>query len=416
MNLPVIRPGRRFFLLLILLLALAVPAGLRGGTRLGVVSDPVATDLAWTPLSFRLQGVPDLPAVKVRRVSDGKELPSQLERIKGGVVVHWVSPRLPAGKQGSWSIELLGKAPKGKDRIKVLTQGRGSSRIDIDGKVFSSYVYGGKGLYKPYFYPLRNPAGSNLTRHYPLKSSAKGERADHPHHRSLWFTHGEVNGVDFWDEGPATGRIVHRGFKSKESGAVYGRLVSTNSWETVKGEKILEERRDVKIIPLEGGQVLMDFDITLVATEGAVHFGSTKEGSFGIRVAGTMKQTSGGSIRSSRGGSGASECWGKPAEWIDYYGRVEGKEVGVTIMDHPGSFRHPTHWHVRDYGLFAANPFGHRHFYGKKEAEKGAYRMLKGQSIRLRYRLYLHHGNTVKASVKSVYAGFSQPPLLHLKR
>ena len=416
MNFPVIRPGRRFFLLLILLLALAVPAGLRGGTRLGVVSDPVATDLAWTPLSFRLQGVPDLPAVKVRRVSDGKELPSQLERIKGGVVVHWVSPRLPAGKQGSWSIELLGKAPKGKDRIKVLTQGRGSSRIDIDGKVFSSYVYGGKGLYKPYFYPLRNPAGSNLTRHYPLKSPAKGERADHPHHRSLWFTHGEVNGVDFWDEGPATGRIVHRGFKSKESGAVYGRLVSTNSWETVKGEKILEERRDVKIIPLEGGQVLMDFDITLVATEGAVHFGSTKEGSFGIRVAGTMKQTSGGSIRSSRGGSGASECWGKPAEWIDYYGRVGGKEVGVTIMDHPGSFRHPTHWHVRDYGLFAANPFGHRHFYGKKEAEKGAYRMLKGQSIRLRYRLYLHHGNTVKASVKSVYAGFSQPPLLHLKR
>ena len=416
MNFPVIRPGRRFFLLLILLLALAVPAGLRGGTRLGVVSDPVATDLAWTPLSFRLQGVPDLPAVKVRRVSDGKELPSQLERIKGGVVVHWVSPRLPAGKQGSWSIELLGKAPKGKDRIKVLTQGRGSSRIDIDGKVFSSYVYGGKGLYKPYFYPLHNPAGSNLTRHYPLKSPAKGERADHPHHRSLWFTHGEVNGVDFWDEGPATGRIVHRGFKSKESGAVYGRLVSTNSWETVKGEKILEERRDVKIIPLEGGQVLMDFDITLVATEGAVHFGSTKEGSFGIRVAGTMKQTSGGSIRSSRGGSGASECWGKPAEWIDYYGRVGGKEVGVTIMDHPGSFRHPTHWHVRDYGLFAANPFGHRHFYGKKEAEKGAYRMLKGQSIRLRYRLYLHHGNTVKASVKSVYAGFSQPPLLHLKR
>ncbi|SVE25947.1 uncharacterized protein METZ01_LOCUS478801, partial [marine metagenome] len=65
---------------------------------------------------------------------------------------------------------------------------------------------------------------------------------------------------------------------------------------------------------------------------------------------------------------------------------------------------------------FAANPFGHRHFYGKKDAEKGAYRMRKGQSIRLKYRLYLHHGDTVKSSVKSVYAGFSQPPPLHLKR
>ncbi|MEE3182198.1 MAG: DUF6807 family protein, partial [Planctomycetota bacterium] len=196
MNLPEIFKSRRSFLFGLALMALAVPGHLQGGTRLGVVSDPVAVDLVWTPLSFRLQGVPDLPAVKVRRVSDGKELPSQLERIKGGVVVHWVSPKLPAGRPGAWSIELLGKAPKGKDRVKVLTQGRGASRIDIDGKVFSSYVYGGKGLYKPYFYPLRNPAGGNLTRHYPLKSPARGERADHPHHRSLWFTHGEVNGID----------------------------------------------------------------------------------------------------------------------------------------------------------------------------------------------------------------------------
>ncbi|MFP6738514.1 MAG: PmoA family protein, partial [Planctomycetota bacterium] len=361
MNLTGIRSRTMRFLSLLLLMVLAVPSTLLAGTRLGVVSDPVARDLAWTPLSFTLRGVPELPGAKVRRVSDGRELPAQLERVKGGVIVHWVSPKLVAGTKGQWSIELLGKAPRGKDRVKVLTQGTGSSRIDIDGKAFSSYVYGGKQLYKPYFYPLRNPAGGNLTRHYPLKSGVKGERADHPHHRSLWFTHGEVNGVDFWAEGDQTGRIVHRGFKARESGAVYGRLVSTNSWETVKGEKILEERRDVRIIPLESGQVLMDFDITLVASEGDVYFGSTKEGSFGIRVAGTMKQTSGGSIKNSRGASGAAECWGKPAEWIDYYGPVDGREVGVTIMDHPASFRHPTHWHIRDYGLFAANPFGHRH-------------------------------------------------------
>ena len=160
----------------------------------------------------------------------------------------------------------------------------------------------------------------------------------------------------------------------------------------------------------------MDFDISLVATEGEVFFGSTKEGSFGIRVAGTMKQTSGGPIKNSRGGLGAAECWGKPAEWIDYSGPVDGKVVGVTIMDHPESFRHPTHWHIRDYGLFAANPFGHRHFYGKEAAGKGDYRLQKGQSIRFKYRLYIHHGSTVKSGVERVYDGFSSPPLLHLKR
>ena len=404
------------FIFILLLTVFAIPASLFADLRLRVVSDTVEKDLAWTPLSFRVQGNPELPGAKVRRLSDGKELSAQLERIKGGVIVHWVSPRLAAGSRGSWSIELQGKAPKKNDRVKVLTQGTGSSRIDIDGQVFSSYVHGGKGLFKPYFYPLRNPAGGNLTRHYPLKGGVAGERSDHPHHRSFWFTHGEVNGVDFWAEGAKTGRIVHRGFKGKESGAVYGRLTSTNSWETVKGEKILEERRDVRIFPLDSGQVLMDFDITLVATDGDVHFGSTKEGSFGIRVAGTMKQTSGGSIKNSRGGSGAGQCWGKPAEWVDYYGPVDGKEVGVTIMDHPDSFRHPTHWHVRDYGLFAANPFGHRHFYGRKEAERGAYRMQKGKAIRFKYRLYIHHGDTAKSGVANVYAGFSHPPLLHLKR
>ncbi len=405
----------RFFPI-VLLAASSFSPGLHAVTRLVVVSDAPARELAWTPLSFRLQGVPDLPGARIRRVSDGKELPAQLERVKGGVIVHWVSPRLPAGKKSEWVIELLGKPPAGKDRVKVLTQGTGSSRIDIDGKIFSSYVHGGKGLFKPYFYPLGNPAGGNLTRHYPLKRGVKGERADHPHHRSLWFTHGEVNGVDFWAESKTTGRIVHRGFKSKESGSVYGRLVSTNSWETVKGEKILEERRAVRIIPLASGQVLMDFDIRLVATEGEVLFGSTKEGSFGLRVAGTMKQTSGGTIKNSRGGLGAAECWGKPAEWIDYYGPVDGKVVGVTIMDHPESFRHPTHWHIRDYGLFAANPFGHRHFYGKEAAGKGDYRLQKGQSIRFKYRLYIHHGTTASSSVERVYEGFSGPPLLHLKR
>ena len=135
------------FLFILLLTVLAIPAGLFADIRLRVVSDTAEKDLAWMPLSFRVQGDPDLPGAKVRRLSDGKELPAQLERIKGGVIVHWVSPRLAAGSRGAWSLELQSKAPKKNDRVRVLTQGTGSSRIDIDGQAFSSYVYGGKGLF-----------------------------------------------------------------------------------------------------------------------------------------------------------------------------------------------------------------------------------------------------------------------------
>ena len=37
-----------------------------------------------------------------------------------------------------------------------------------------------------------------VTRGFPLEPRP-GERVDHPHHVGLWFNHGDVNGVDFWN-------------------------------------------------------------------------------------------------------------------------------------------------------------------------------------------------------------------------
>jgi hypothetical protein len=105
--------------------------------------------------------------------------------------------------------------------------------------------------------------------------------------------------------------------------------------------------------------------------------------------------------------------WGKPAEWIDYWGRVGGDLVGVAILDHPKSFRHPTHWHVRNYGLFAANPFGYREFYNDPSKD-GSHTLPKGGSIDFRYRVYFHHGTTEEAKVSLVYRGFANPPALKL--
>ena len=43
---------------------------------------------------------------------------------------------------------------------------------------------------------------------------------------------------------------------------------------------------------------------------------------------------------------------------------------GRTLMDAPTHYRwafFPTYWHVRNYGLMTANPFGISHFVGKKK-------------------------------------------------
>jgi hypothetical protein len=125
-----------------------------------------------------------------------------------------------------------------------------------------------------------------------------------------------------------------------------------------------------------------------------------------------MKEDRGGRIVNSRGAVGEKEAWGKPAEWVDYSGKVEADTVGVAILDHPQSFRHPTHWHVRGYGLFAANPFGYRDFYRDKSKD-GSFQLEKGKSMELRYRVYFHHGDAGVAKVEEVYHGFAEPPPLH---
>ena len=99
------------------------------------------------------------------------------------------------------------------------------------------------------------------------------------------------------------------------------------------------------------------------------------------------------------------ETWGKHAEWCDYYGPVGGKTVGIAMFDHPSNPRHPTTWHVRDYGLFAANPFG-LHDFEKKEKGAGDLRVPVGKSITFRYRFYIHNGTTEEGKVADRYAEY----------
>ena len=43
------------------------------------------------------------------------------------------------------------------------------------------------------------PTESPFTRAYPMEK-VPAKQNDHPHQRSCWFTHGNVNGIDFWAE------------------------------------------------------------------------------------------------------------------------------------------------------------------------------------------------------------------------
>lgn len=289
--------------------------------------------------------------------------------------------------------------------VSGLTQGRAAEvsleksdrgvRVTIDGKLFTEYLT--QTGPKPILWPVIGPTGAQMTRAFPMEVRP-GEKHDHPHQRSIWFTHGEVNGVDFWSEGADHGSIVHREYLTLESGSDRATLATRNDWLDAQGKKVLDDERTLVFRSGDDWRAI-DLAIILRATVGPVHFGDTKEGSMGVRIPTVMDVNSnqGGHIVTSEGLKD-KDAWGKPASWVDYYGPVEGETVGIAFLNHPASFRAPTRWHVRDYGLFAANPFGLRDFVGDPKLDH-SHTVEQGKSIALYYRLIFHRGDASAADI-----------------
>jgi len=278
-------------------------------------------------------------------------------------------------------------------------------RVEINGKLFTEYCY--DQALRPYFYPVLGPDGKVVNRNWPM-GDGPGEAHDHPHHKSLWFTHGNINGVDFWADGNGKGRIVHEKFLELSSGPKLGVIKSQNKYVAPDGKLVCTDTRTQKFHSLPDGSRMIDFEVTVHASQGKVVFGDTKEGSMAIRLAPTMRlkgEVGKGHIINSEGVKDG-QTWGKRAAWCDYYGPVDGEVVGVAIFDHPDNPRHPTWWHVRDYGLFAANPFG-LHYFENKPAGTGDFTVEAGQDVTFKYRFYFHKGDEKAGKVAERYSEYA---------
>ncbi|WP_435010574.1 PmoA family protein [Tundrisphaera lichenicola] len=365
--------------------------------------DGTGKELGETPLIFELtKPIGAGPAYAIKPLDGGPSLPATVFKDEGKLYLGTVLDRLPA--RGQRAFELI-EAPADRSSSGVaFEEGQGKKiGIVVGGQPLMTYVPDDGP--KPYYFPVIGPTGKRLTRAYPMEM-VEGEKRDHPHHRSLWFTHGSVNKIDFWSELPNHGTIRETS-RSIVGGAAVGLIRTTDDWIGPDGKKVCEDERVVRIYSTKSTRVI-DFDVTLKATVGPVVFGDTKEGSFGARVATSMDVTSnkGGKIVNADGITD-KDAWGKPSPWVDYTGPVDGQTVGIAILNHPDSFRYPTTWHVRDYGLFAANPFGY-HDFGMKNS--GEYTLPKGQSIRFVYRMILHEGATSLPAMTAAFEGFASPP------
>ncbi len=276
-------------------------------------------------------------------------------------------------------------------------------RVEIDGKLFSEYRT--TDAQRPYMYPITGPSGENLARPYPME---KGGAEDHPHHRSMWFTHGGVNGVDFWGNGEKNGTIKHTGFEQIKAEGAVGSVVAKSNWVLPSGETAMTDERLIRIEALPGGGAIVDWTIKMIASAGDVTFNDTKEGSFALRLCPSLsiKESKEAHITTSEGATD-KKAWGTRAKWLTYHGPdPKGNAVSVTIFDHPQNLRHPTWWHARDYGLFAANPFGIHDFEKDADKTKGNHVLPKGQTMTQRYRVLIEAGNPDQTKLAERFAAF----------
>jgi hypothetical protein len=298
-----------------------------------------------------------------------------------------------------------------------ITPGPEKISIEINGKPFTDFYIAGSQVSKPYLWPLRAATGTYVTREWPMEKveeEASIARPDHPHQRGLWFAHAKVNDLDFWNIAPLDqrpynqpdrGKIVLDKLGAIKNGKDQGSIAATFDWKDHDGKTLLTESR-VTTFYADKDQRTMDLDITLTAAV-PVTFGDEKDGVLGIRMRPILQEDKGtGHITNADGLQGEKQVWGKPSNWCDYSGDVKGEKVGIAILDHPSNPRHPVRWHVRGYGLFAANPFGQKVF--DKTQPDGSMTLAPGKSLRFRYRIIIHPGDVKSADIAGQWAKYTK--------
>ncbi|MBQ7153736.1 MAG: PmoA family protein [Clostridia bacterium] len=257
-----------------------------------------------------------------------------------------------------------------------------SSRVSvkIGGKPFTEYVYDTQ-FCKPYLGPVL--AADGKTSYTRMDLTAK----EHPHQRSIICAIGDINDIDFWNEYGNYGYERQKKLLRAEGNAAAGVIEASIVWQDKDGVPQWDEIRKFTVYNQGQDCRYLDAEFKFTAAYGDVVIGPTKEaGPLGIRMNEQLNVDHGtGFIFNAYGAENESECWGKSASYCAYNGTIDGHLYGIAVFDNENNIQYPTAWHVRNYGLFAANNF---YF-------KGGMTLKKGQTLTYRYRIVFYEGEQV---------------------
>jgi Family of unknown function (DUF6807) len=287
--------------------------------------------------------------------------------------------------------------------------------VNIGGNRFTEFIYPDS-IEKPILFPIYAPDGAAITRGFPI-SPLPGEPTDHPHHKGLWFTYENVNGLDFWNNSyaiPADKKNMYGWIKTDHivevKSGTNARLVYTANWVDQQNQVLLRETTTFIFSGYKNLRII-DRNTELYA-EQDISFNDAKDGLLGLRVAYELElpsaqpknftdnkgnstqvepsSTATGNYITSEGKEGDS-AWSTRGAWCMLYGKKQGDIISIAIIDHPANPGFPTYWHARGYGLFAANPLGEKIFSNGKKTM--GFALKKGEKSMFRYRIAIGADN-----------------------
>lgn len=284
--------------------------------------------------------------------------------------------------------------PKPVPRLQVIPQPYGQVSFQRDGVEITRYHFGAD-LERPFLFPVVGPSGRSLTR-----MGHPRDPETHSHHNSVWLSHADVGGVDFWSD-KRLGIVRHKRVVKYEDEGEKSYLVAENEWVDKDGKVLLNETRQVTVGLLEGKEWLLVIDSTFAAKDKPVTLRKTPFGFIGVRTAKTIcVNDGGGRIRNSEGGVNEKEIFWKQARWVDYSGPIEtGKIEGIALFDHPGNPNHPSTFHVRNDGWMGAS----LNLEGPRE-------ITPDKPLHLRYGLYIHNDMKAPAEIDKQWKDFAKMP------
>ena len=271
----------------------------------------------------------------------------------------------------------------------VLAWSRDAGAVSLlqGGQVVWRFNYGANRS-KPFFHPLAVPDGPVLTWDQP---------PDHPWHHGLWFSWKFIDGINYWEENAGTGRAdgltIWREPQIETRPDFSARITIDLDYQPAGGPPVMREHRVIEVSrpDLQGTYHLdwvltftaADKDVLLDRTPLAEEPGGKPWGGYAglsVRLAHGMQDIW---AVTSQGPAGlASGTFRGRAAAMDYSGVIDKREVGVSILDHPGNLNAPSPWYAISDGTMS--------YFSPAVLCYQRHVLKAHESLELRYRVVVH--------------------------